>query len=161
MKRTPDPRIIGFAICCALMLAGATRGAEPAEGATRGIVDFKRPADAQQLVGPGKSVFVPEKDGPSQWTFADGVLTASPQWDSVITPEKYQDFRLHVEFNVNERPGVSAEKNGNSGIYIQQRYEVQILNSFGVSEADYKSSYCGSMYRQKSIVRLKIERIPV
>lgn len=44
---------------------------------------------------------------------------------------------------------VDPEKNGNSGVYIQQRYEIQILNSHGVSPADYKPSYCGSMYRMK------------
>ncbi len=44
---------------------------------------------------------------------------------------------------------VDPEKNGNSGVYIQQRYEIQILNSHGVSPADYKPSYCGSLYRMK------------
>jgi len=44
---------------------------------------------------------------------------------------------------------VDPEKNGNSGVYIQQRYEIQILNSHGVFPADYKPSYCGSMYRMK------------
>ncbi|MEM7390727.1 MAG: family 16 glycoside hydrolase, partial [Verrucomicrobiota bacterium] len=120
-----------------------------AVGSTRGIIDSKRPAEATQLVGHDRSVFVPESDSPSRWSFQDGVLTASPQWDSVITPDVYNDFRLHLEFNVNDRPGVAAEKNGNSGVYIQQRYEVQILNSFGIAESDYTASYCGSLYRQK------------
>ena len=123
---------------------------EPASGTTSGIVDFKRPDDAEQLVGDSTSVMIPEKDGKSLWEFAEGVLTASPKWDSVITPESYQDFRMHVEFNVNDAGEVdNPETNGNSGIYIQQRYEIQILNSFGVSEEDYKASYNGSIYRVK------------
>ena len=56
---------------------------------------------------------------------------------------------MHVEFNVNSVVDVDPEKNGNSGIYIQKRYELQILNSHGVSEGDYKASYAGSLYRQK------------
>jgi hypothetical protein len=57
---------------------------------------------------------------------------------------------MHVEFNVNEVKDVKdPEANGNSGIYIQQRYELQIHNSYGISEADYKHSFCGSIYRQK------------
>ena len=46
------------------------------------------------------------------------------------------------------------EADGNSGIYIQNRYEIQIHNSFGVSEADYTASYCGSIYRRKKPDRL-------
>lgn len=62
---------------------------------------------------------------------------------------------MHVEFNVNEvKDAKDPEADGNSGVYIQQRYEIQILNSFGVPEADYKPSYCGSIYRQKKPDRL-------
>ena len=39
----------------------------------------------------------------------------------VVTKEKYRDFRLHVEFLV-------VEKGGNSGVYLQNRYEIQILD---------------------------------
>lgn len=131
-----------------LLLLTLTAMADTA-GITKGIIDFKRPADAQQLVGPKGYTLVPESDAKCQWVFADGVLTASPHWDSVITPDAYQDFRMHLEFNVNNVPNVDPEKNGNSGVYIQQRYEVQILNSHGIAKADYKSSYCGSLYRQK------------
>ena len=39
----------------------------------------------------------------------------------IVTKKKYRDFRLHVEFLV-EKPG------GNSGVYLQNRYEIQILD---------------------------------
>ena len=113
---------------------------------TRGIIDFVKPADAVQLVGESGSQFIPETHAKCQWTFADGVLTASPKWDSVVTPEAYQDFRLHLEFNVNNAGDVPRERSGNSGVYIQQRYELQILNSFGVLEADYQTDDCGCIY---------------
>jgi Domain of Unknown Function (DUF1080) len=122
-------------------------------GTTKGIVDMsklERPADAITLVGANSYNLVPEGTAATKWVFADGVLTASPDWDSVLTKDSYQDFRMHVEFNVNEVEGAKdAESNGNSGVYIQQRYELQIHNSFGISEADYKHSFCGSIYRQK------------
>lgn len=127
-------------------------------GTTRGIIDVgkpERPADAVTLVGPDGYNLVPDGKEPTKWVFKDGVLTASPVWDSVLTREVYQDFRMHVEFNVNEvKDAKDPESDGNSGIYIQQRYEIQILNSFGVAEADYKPSYCGSIYRQKKPDRL-------
>ena len=125
---------------------------------TRGIIDMakpERPADAVILVGDDAYDLVPEGIMPCKWVFAEGVLTASPVWDSVVTKEKYQDFRMHVEFNVNEvKDAKDPEQNGNSGIYIQKRYELQILNSFGIAEADYKPSYAGSIYKQKKPDRL-------
>jgi len=127
-------------------------------GSTRGIIDMAkpgRPADAIQLVGPTGYELVPEGGKPSKWVFKDGVLTASPTWDSLITKDAYRDIRLHVEFNVNEiKNAKDPEADGNSGIYIQQRYEIQILNSHGVAEADYKNSYCGSIYKFKKPDRL-------
>ena len=121
---------------------------------TRGIIDLaklERPKDAVTLVGPDGYTLLPENDKvANQWVFADGVLTASPKWDSLVTKDNYRDFRMHVEFNVNEIPNVdNPEKDGNSGVYIQQRYELQILNSFRMSKEEYKASYCGSLYKLK------------
>jgi hypothetical protein len=140
-------------------LAGTVLAAA-SESTTRGVLDpetlDRRPADAVRLVGAEGHRMEPEIESVEcQWTFADGVLTASPMWDSVVTPELYQDFRLHVEFNVNERDDApKLEADGNSGIYIQRRYELQIHNSHGVAAEDYKASYCGSIYRQKMPDRL-------
>lgn len=120
---------------------------------TKGVIDLdkiERPKDAVQLVDQKRHILIPEGKGPGQWAFKDGILTASPVWDSLLTKDSYQDFRMHVEFNVNRVENAKdAEADGNSGIYIQERYEVQILNSFGVAEEDYKASYCGSLYRLK------------
>ena len=123
---------------------------EPGAGLTKGLFDDKRPHDAIQLIGQQGHILIPESEKvKNQWTFQSGILTASPQWDSLITPGTFSDFRMHVEFNVNNVPNVKPEKNGNSGIYIQQRYELQILNSHGIAPEDYTASYAGSLYRQK------------
>lgn len=148
-------------LAAGIFLVGALAAfADPAT--TRGIIDPAkpdRPADAVTLVGAEGYDLVPESNAPSKWVFADGVLTASPLWDSLVTKEKYQDFRMHVEFNVNEvKDSTDPEQNGNSGVYIQKRYELQILNSFGVAEADYKASYCGSIYKQKKPDRIACKK---
>lgn len=127
--------------------------AEVSKKTTKGIIDIKdlkRPADAVQLVGDSGHHFVPAGKEASLWVFKDGVLTASPKWDSVVTKTPYQDFQMHLEFNVNDVPDAkNHEENGNSGVYIQERYEIQILNSFGIAEEDYKNSYAGSLYKIK------------
>jgi alpha-L-fucosidase len=147
-------KIALVSLTLATILAAAVSSALAGDpGTTKGIIDIskpERPADAVTLVGPDGYHLVPEGEKPTKWVFADGILTASPVWDSVLTKESYEDFRMHVEFNVNEvKDAKDPEADGNSGIYIQQRYEIQILNSFGVPAADYKPSYCGSIYRQK------------
>jgi hypothetical protein len=140
-------------------LSAAETTVPDSSATTRGIIDIgkpERPADAVILVGPDGHDLVPEEQGKdTKWVFADGVLTASPVWDSLVTKEVYQDFRLHVEFNVNVvKDPKDAEADGNSGIYIQKRYELQILNSHGVSEEDYLPSYAGSLYKLKKPDRL-------
>ena len=89
-------------------------------GTTRGIIDIgnpERPADAVTLVGPYGHNLIPEGKAPTQWVFADEILTASPAWDSVVTKGSYRDFRMRVEFNVNEVKDVKdPEADGNSGI---------------------------------------------
>ena len=117
-------------------------------GSGAALFDFTAcPEGGVELVGEAGHVLVPEGAATSRWRFADGVLTASPGWDSLVTPEAYQDFRMHVEFNVNDVQGADHERNGNSGVYIQQRYEIQILNSHGIAPEAYQTSDCGSLYR--------------
>lgn len=121
---------------------------------TRVIIDIAkpdRPADAVTLIGEKGHDLIHEEEGKeAKWVFADGVLTASPVWDSLVTKETYRDFQLHAEFNVNkaEKPD-NLEADGNSGIYIQKRYELQIQNAHGIPEKDFTPSYGGSIYKLK------------
>ena len=112
------------------------------------LLDFRSiPDTASRLIGPDGHTLVPEGEGAGQWSFEAGVLTASPAWDSVVTPDAYGDFRMHVEFAVNVADDENREARGNSGVYIQQRYEVQILDSFEIPWEDYQAWDCGSLYR--------------
>ena len=59
------------------------------------------------------------------------------------TNAKWQDHSLHVEFRTPFMPGARGQARGNSGVYIQCRYELQVLDSFGL---DGKFDDCGGLY---------------
>ena len=63
-----------------------------------------------------------------------------------ISKRKYQDFTLHVEFMISYVPHTqSIYQRPNSGVYLQERYEIQILDSFGIVMRKHD---CGVLYAQ-------------
>lgn len=99
------------------------------------------------LLGQGGelSAWKMEKDGSdAAWTVEGGVATVKPGSGSIVTREKFGDMRLHVEFNVPDT-GLPGQKAGNSGVYIQKRYEVQILDSHGRERL--QDDECGAIYK--------------
>ena len=61
------------------------------------------------------------------------------------TEKKFQNFQLHLEFLLPFKPKGKDQDRGNSGVYIQKRYEVQILDSFGQPPV---FNGTGALYRQ-------------
>jgi hypothetical protein len=88
-----------------------------------------------------------KKDGSdAKWILVDDNAMEVHGGD-IVTKDKYQDFQLHVEFMTPNMPDKKGQARGNSGIYIQDRYEVQVLDSFGLESKD---DDCGAIYKQKA-----------
>lgn len=87
-----------------------------------------------------------KKDGKSEvkWTLRDGVIEGVKGHGDIITKEKFGGkFKLHVEFRVPYEPAGAGQGRGNSGVYVQGRYEVQVLDSYGLQS---KNNDCGAIY---------------
>lgn len=83
-------------------------------------------------------------DGSTPFNFDKGRIVGEPLLPGgVSSRRKFQDCHLHVEFRTPFQPQDSGQKRGNSGCYLQGRYEVQILDSFGLAG---KNNECGGIY---------------
>ena len=71
----------------------------------------------------------------------EGLLQAGTE-----TVDSYNDFRLHGEFMLPYKPLARGQNRGNSGFYLQGRYEVQVLDSFGLEGIENE---CGALYKTK------------
>ncbi|MER2491739.1 3-keto-disaccharide hydrolase [Catenovulum sediminis] len=82
-----------------------------------------------------------------QWTLEDGILTTKSGTKSIQTKENFCDIQLHLEFKAPKHTGKPiGQRQGNSGIYIQGRYEVQILDSY--DNPTYVNGQAASVYKQ-------------
>jgi hypothetical protein len=84
------------------------------------------------------------RDGkPAAWKLLDGGIMQVADQD-IITKQKFDGkFKLHVEFRVPYMPKASGQGRGNGGVYLQGRYEVQVLDSYGLKS---QNNDCGGIY---------------
>lgn len=112
-------------------------------------VQFNRPENAVVLFdGSDFSQFERQGGGDIKWKLTDDAMQIVPKSGSIMTKRGFRDFMLHAEFKTPQLPPeVKGQGRGNSGFYIQRRYELQILDSFGLEPKDNE---CGGIYKFKA-----------
>lgn len=137
-------RLAGL-IVAVLVLEGARAFADgPVPLAPAG--DALKPPPGAIVLFDGKdlSEWVRRRDGkPAEWKVDNGYVEAVAGAGSLLSRRKFGDCRLHLEFWVPPMPTKFGQDRGNSGVYLQGRYEVQILDSFGVPPDRHS---CGALY---------------
>lgn len=83
---------------------------------------------------------------PAGWAVSDGIFTVIPGKGDIKTKESFGDCQLHIEWRSPDEPTREGQGKGNSGIFFQERYEVQILNSY--ENRTYSNGQATSIYKQ-------------
>jgi hypothetical protein len=89
------------------------------------------------------------KGGPAQWTVENGEMVDVPKAGDIRTSQTFRDIQLHVEWMVPVLPpDRKGQDRGNSGVYLQGLYELQVLDSY--DNPTYVNGEAGSIYKQSA-----------
>lgn len=84
--------------------------------------------------------------GEPGWEVEDGVMAVVPRTGDIMTTERFTDHLLHLEFMTPDMPEATGQAKGNSGVFLQGRYEIQVLDSYGIEVPGMGD--CGAIYNQ-------------
>lgn len=84
--------------------------------------------------------------GPAKWKIEHGTFTVVKGTGNIQTKEKFGDIQFHIEWQAPEKIEGEGQGRGNSGILFQERYELQILDSY--QNKTYANGHAGSIYKQ-------------
>lgn len=143
---------IGLVLFAATSQANAAKPADTEvwQPVPKVINPYPIPSDAKILFdGTTLDQWVDSNGQKTSWIVANGQFQHAGKTKTLISKDKFCDMQLHVEWR---SPKVdksrTGQRRGNSGIKIQNRYEVQILDSY--NNATYSNGQAGSIYKQSA-----------
>ncbi|HVY68855.1 MAG TPA: DUF1080 domain-containing protein [Verrucomicrobiae bacterium] len=142
MKKTFSTLALASLCAAKLFAADASTDKEPA------VIDAGPvggpPSDAIVLFdGKDLSKWQGGDGGAAKWAIADGVMTVN-KTGSIRTKEEFGDCQLHVEWATPSEVIGEGQGRGNSGVYLEGRYEVQVLDSY--HNKTYFNGQAGAIY---------------
>jgi hypothetical protein len=84
--------------------------------------------------------------GEAKWKVADGYMEVGG--GDIITKDKFRNMRLHLEFMPPHMPDAKGQARGNSGVFVMDNYEVQVLDSYGLPKLEVGD--CAALYSRKT-----------
>jgi hypothetical protein len=125
----------------------ATPGAKPGAPPSDAIVlfdgkDLSHWLPATQITPAGPAI----REGAPKWKVENGYMEIVPGTGDLATKEKFGNVQLHVEFALPTTTAGSTTDRGNSGIFLEGRYEVQIFDQN--SNPIYADGQIGAIYGQ-------------
>ena len=105
------------------------------------------PSDAIVLFGGTDLTGWTHEDGrEAEWYVEDGVMTVAPGTGAIRTRQGFGDVQLHIEWRTPAEIVGDGQGRGNSGIFLMERYELQVLDSY--ENRTYSNGQAGSIYKQ-------------
>lgn len=87
------------------------------------------------------------KNGKAEWTIVEGgAMQVKPGAGDIMSRQKFGDIQLHLEFRTPDKIESEGQGRGNSGVFFQGRYEVQVLDSY--ENRTYSNGQAASVYKQ-------------
>jgi len=146
----------------ALLLVGI--GAVAGLATAQDAAPFPPPKTAPPVVTPGSTNADPPSDaivlfngrdlsrwrsangGPAKWVVRDGYVEVMPGAGDMVTADKFGDAQLHIEWATPAVVKGEGQERGNSGVFLMERYEVQVLDSY--QNDTYYHGQAGAVYKQ-------------
>ncbi len=150
-----DDKTRGVALL--LLLAGAATTAcaapedtevwEPEPPVVAPGVGGAAPSDAIALFdGTDLTAWQHEDGSAAKWKVGDGWFEVAPGTGDIETREDFGDVQLHLEWSAPLPVEGDGQGRGNSGVFLQRRYEVQVLDSH--QNRTYSNGQAASIYKQ-------------
>ena len=83
---------------------------------------------------------------PAKWKVSDGAATVVKNAGGIRTKRVFGDSQLHIEWRTPAKVEGDGQNRGNSGVFLQERYEVQVLDSY--NNRTYSNGQAASVYKQ-------------
>ena len=115
---------------------------------TPGVKDSDTPSDAIVLFN-GSDIsaeWTDNRGNPSKWIVQDGSLISVRGAGVIKSKRKFSNFQLHIEWKTPSEVTGESQGRGNSGVFLQELYEVQVLDSY--NNRTYRHGQAGSIYKQ-------------
>jgi hypothetical protein len=153
MVKTLGAMVVTLA-CVAAPMALAAQNADPFPApkleppiVTPGRTSADPPSDAIVLFD-GKSLAAwRSADGsPAKWQVRDGYVEVVAGTGDIRTADSFGDSQLHIEWATPAVPKGEGQERGNSGVFLMERYEIQVLDSY--ENKTYYHGQAGSVYKQ-------------
>lgn len=148
-QQTQQPQQIQKQVDPTRMVAGMLEVWDPEVKIIQpGATDRDPPSDAIALFD-GKDISKEWEDirgNQSKWIVKDGTLISVKGSGFIQTKRKFSSVQLHIEWKAPSEVTGESQGRGNSGVFFQERYEVQILDSY--NNRTYRHGQAASIYKQ-------------
>lgn len=142
---------VAFGACAQVQEGKDPKTTEVWEPAVRKITPGAQygapPSDAIVLFdGKDLSKWQAENGAAAEWAVADGAMTVVAGKGVIQTKQTFDNYQLHIEWRTPSEVKGEGQGRGNSGVFMQGVYEVQVLDSY--ESRTYSNGQASSIYKQ-------------